>query len=88
MTVTCTRCGMERDRIAFQPFPNETGKRIYDHICAVCWAEWLNYQKQLINHYALNLLEPKAKQFLMENMKRFLFEEPETKASGTAEGSR
>lgn len=73
-TITCTRCGQERDQIAFQPFPNERGRRIYSEICAVCWAEWLNHQKQLINHYALNLLDPKAKQFLLENMQRYLFE--------------
>jgi len=39
----------------------------------VCWAEWLKYQQQLINHYALNLREPKSKEFLLQQMEQFLF---------------
>ena len=72
-TVHCARCGLERDRMAFQPFPNELGKRAYDEICSVCWADWLKMQQQLINHYGLNLRDPKAKEFLFRNMEQFLF---------------
>ncbi len=39
----------------------------------MCWGEWLKYQQQLINHYALNLREPKSRQFLLEQMEQFLF---------------
>jgi len=39
----------------------------------MCWAEWLKTQQQLINHYGLNLREPKAKEFLFNNMEQFLF---------------
>ena len=45
---------------------------LFDEICAVCWAEWLKYQQQLINHYALNLREPKSKEYLLEQMGQFL----------------
>ena len=72
-TVTCTRCHQTRDAQAFAPFPNELGKRVFREICAVCWAEWLKYQQQLINHYALNLREPKARQYLLDQMEQFLF---------------
>jgi Fe-S cluster biosynthesis and repair protein YggX len=71
--ITCTRCGQERDRMAFQPFQNDLGRRLYDQICTVCWGEWLRFQQQLINHYGLNLRDPKAKEFLLGNMERFLF---------------
>ena len=47
--------------------------QVFREICAVCWAEWLKYQQQLINHYALNLREPKARQYLLEQMEQFLF---------------
>jgi Fe-S cluster biosynthesis and repair protein YggX len=30
-------------------------------------------QQQLINHYGLNLRDPKAKEFLFRNMEQFLF---------------
>ena len=72
-TLTCTRCGLVRDQQAFQPFPTEIGRRVFREICAVCWAEWLKYQQQLINHYALNLREPQAKEFLLQQMEQFLF---------------
>ena len=52
---------------------NEIGKRAYEEICGLCWAEWLQMQQQLINHYALNLRDPKAKEFLFRNMEQFLF---------------
>ena len=74
-TVHCARCGLDRDRMAFQPFQNELGKRAYDEICGVCWGEWLKMQQQLINHYGLNLRDPKAKEFLFRNMEQFLFSE-------------
>lgn len=72
-TITCVRCHQTRDPQAFQPFPNDTGARLFREICAVCWGEWLKYQQQLINHYALNLREAKARQYLLEQMEQFLF---------------
>jgi Fe-S cluster biosynthesis and repair protein YggX len=73
-TVHCVRCGQERDRMAFQPFANELGRRAFAEICGVCWSEWLRTQQQLINHYALNLRDPQAKEFLFKQMEVFLFE--------------
>jgi Fe-S cluster biosynthesis and repair protein YggX len=74
-TLHCARCGLDRERMAFQPFQNEIGKRAFDEICGACWAEWLKMQQQLINHYGLNLRDPKAKDFLFRNMEQFLFKE-------------
>jgi Fe-S cluster biosynthesis and repair protein YggX len=59
--------------MAFQPFQNELGRRAYEQICGVCWAEWLKTQQQLINHYGLNRLEHQAKEFLFRNMGQLLF---------------
>jgi Fe-S cluster biosynthesis and repair protein YggX len=72
-TIQCSRCGQVRERMAFQPFQNELGRRAFDEICGVCWGEWLKTQQQLINHYGLNLREPTAKEFLFSNMEQFLF---------------
>jgi len=71
--ITCTRCGLTRDQQAFPPFPNALGQRVFQEICAVCWAEWLKLQQQLINHYALNLRESQAREFLLQQMEQFLF---------------
>jgi Fe-S cluster biosynthesis and repair protein YggX len=71
--ITCTRCGQQRDQMAFQPFQNDLGKRAYNEICTVCWGEWLKQQQALINHYGLNLRDAEAKQFLFGEMEQFLF---------------
>ncbi len=81
-TVTCIRCGNTREGMAFQPFQNELGRRAFESICGVCWAEWTKYQQQLINHYGLNLRDAQAKEFLFQNMEQFLFG-----AAGQPEGA-
>ncbi len=70
--ITCARCGQHRPQMGFKPFQNELGQQLFDTICTVCWSEWLKTQQQLINHYALNLLDPKSKQFLVEQLRAFL----------------
>jgi Fe-S cluster biosynthesis and repair protein YggX len=72
-TISCTRCGQQRDQMAFRPFQNELGLRAFEQICAVCWGDWIKTQQQLINHYALNVRDQKAKDFLFQQMEQFLF---------------
>lgn len=72
-TITCARCGTAGGRVAFRPFANDLGQRIFDTICANCWAEWLKTQQQLINHYGLVPHQPQAKAFLLKNLEQFLF---------------
>ncbi|MBP2646485.1 MAG: hypothetical protein H6Q77_109 [Gemmatimonadetes bacterium] len=71
--INCTRCGQTRDQMSFQPFQNELGRRLYQEICATCWAEWIKAQQQMINHYGLNVRDPKAKEMLLKSMEQFLF---------------
>lgn len=72
--IHCTRCGQENPAQAFQPLQTPLGQRAFREICASCWAEWTRTQQQLINHYALNVREQKARDFLYRNMEQFLFE--------------
>lgn len=76
-TITCSRCEQVRPRMGFKPFQNALGQQLYDTICAVCWTEWIKMQQQLMNHYALNPLDPNSKQFLVEQLRRFLLEPKE-----------
>jgi len=55
------------------PYPGELGQQIYDNISKAAWESWLGYQTMLINEYRLSLIESKSKQFLEEEMKKFLF---------------
>jgi Fe-S cluster biosynthesis and repair protein YggX len=86
--IQCTRCGETRAQQPFAPFNNDLGRRIHAEICQVCWAEWLKHQTMLINHYGLNVREPDARKFLMENTEKFLFatgdaEQVDTSKKGT-----
>jgi Fe-S cluster biosynthesis and repair protein YggX len=72
-TIPCTRCGQERDALPAAPYNNDLGRRVHAEICQVCWAEWLRQQTMLINHYGLNVRDPEARKFLLENTERFLF---------------
>ena len=50
--VTCVRCGQTREA-AGRVLPAPLGDEIAAKVCAVCWAEWLQQQIRVINHYAL-----------------------------------
>jgi Fe-S cluster biosynthesis and repair protein YggX len=66
--IDCTRCGKEGAQLPYAPFRSELGQRIHSGICQSCWAEWLQHQTMLINHYGLNLRDPEAKKYLTEQM--------------------
>ncbi len=80
-TVSCSRCGQSRDQMAFRPFQNDLGLRVFQQICNSCWGEWLKLQQQLINHYALNVRDAQSKDFLFKQMEQFLFTPPEQQAT-------
>lgn len=74
----CARCeSPEGPPLGNPPFRNEIGQRVAREICRGCFEDWKQRQMLLINHYALNLRDRKARQFLMENMEAFLFGEGE-----------
>ena len=50
--VTCVRCHQTREG-AGRVLPGALGDEIERSVCAVCWAEWLQQQIRVINHYAL-----------------------------------
>jgi Fe-S cluster biosynthesis and repair protein YggX len=86
--LTCGRCGQTREALSRAPFPGELGKRLAREICQQCWSDWLKQQTMLINHYGLNVMDPKAREFLRRNMEAFFFksgneEDVDTSKKGT-----
>lgn len=73
-TIDCVRCKQTNGTMPFRPFNNDLGLKVFQEICGNCWAEWLKHQQALINHYALNVQDPKAKEFLFDAMERYLFQ--------------
>jgi len=71
--VMCVRCGNEAPQMAAPPFRNDLGSRLFESVCQSCWKIWLKEQTAIINHYSLNVLDPKAKQFLTDQTETFFF---------------
>src|SRR5947207_12392148 len=68
--IKCARCGQKRSALGYAPLPTELGQKIGAEVCQPCWAEWLQAQTRIINHYGLDLINPDAQGFLMDNMNR------------------
>ncbi|MCO6512580.1 MAG: Fe(2+)-trafficking protein [Aridibacter famidurans] len=76
----CARCGRKTKPIGSAPIPTDLGQRIGSEICGECWSEWLEKQKQIINHFGLDLSNPDAHEYLFDQMKLFFFNEGENLA--------
>ncbi len=72
--VQCAKLNKEADGLDRLPYPGDLGQRVYDNISKEAWQLWLNQQTILINEYRLSLMEPKSREFLEEQMVKFLFE--------------
>lgn len=76
-TVKCLKLGEELEGLDFLPFPGELGQKVYENVSKEAWKQWLAQQTILINEYRLSSLDPKAQNFLKEEMQKFLFSDEE-----------
>ncbi len=72
-TVFCVKLQKEAPGLERPPLPGELGKKIYENVSQEAWQMWQRQQTMLINEYRLNLLDPRAREYLREQMERFLF---------------
>ena len=73
-TVNCALLGVESEGLDRPPYPGDLGQRIFDSVSKLAWQRWLGHQTMLINEYRLTPIEPKARQFLEQEMEKFFFE--------------
>ncbi len=71
--VHCVKLNKEADGLNVVTYPGELGKRIYEQVSQEAWQMWLSHQTMLINEYRLTPIEPKAREFLEEEMEKFFF---------------
>ena len=71
----CVKLGREAEGIAYKPFDNELGQKIYDSVSQEAWRLWLEHSKMIVNEYRLDLTSPRASQILMEECEKFFFGE-------------
>lgn len=71
--IDCKKLGQQAEGLDFVPFPGSLGEKIYHNISKPAWQQWLQHQTMLINEYRLNTLEPKAREFLQQEMQKYFF---------------
>jgi Fe-S cluster biosynthesis and repair protein YggX len=73
--VQCAKLGEELPALDKPPFPGPLGQRIFDNVSKLAYSQWQDQARLIINHYGLNMADPRAQEFLFEQMEAFLFNE-------------
>lgn len=72
-TVNCVLLGVESEGLDRPTYPGDLGQRVFENVSKVAWQRWLGHQTMLINEYRLTPIEPKAREFLEQEMEKFFF---------------
>ena len=81
-TVHCVYLKKDAEGLDFAPYPGDLGKRIWNEVSKEAWQLWLKHQTMLVNENRLNLADPRARKYLMEQTERHFFGEGAETASG------
>jgi Fe-S cluster biosynthesis and repair protein YggX len=73
--VQCVKLGKEAEGLDRPTYPGDLGKRIFENVSKQAWQQWMQQQTMLINEYRLSPIEPKAREFLEQQMEKFFFGE-------------
>mgnify|MGYP000917864686 CR=1 FL=1 len=65
--------GKEAEGMKFPPLPNELGKRIFENVSQEAWNAWTRHQTMLINENRLSLADPRAREYLAQQMEQYFF---------------
>lgn len=80
--VMCRKYGKKLPGLDAPPYPGPKGEELYNTVSKEAWQAWLKHQTMLINEHRLNMMDPKARKFLMEQMDKFLDNEDYARAEG------
>jgi len=80
--VLCKRYQKELEGLDRPPLPGARGQAIFDSVSKQAWQEWQAEQTMLINEKHLNMMDPEARQYLQEQMDKFLSGEDYDRAEG------
>ena len=86
--VMCKKLGKELPGLAFKPWSNELGQRVFDSISQDAWKLWTEHFKMVMNEYRLAGVTDQASQVLFQQAEKFFFGEgselpPDYKAPAT-----
>ena len=71
--VHCIKLGKEAEGLAFQVYPGELGKKIFDNVSKEAWADWIKLQTMLVNENRLKLADARARDYLQRPMENHFF---------------
>lgn len=70
--ITCAKCEQQKPPLDSPPLSGERGLKVQQHVCADCWAAWLEQSTLLINHYNIQVADPNQRRQLYPLMAEFL----------------
>lgn len=80
--IYCKKLKKEAASLPQPPIPCPLGQRVYEEISAEAWQQWQAHQTMLINEYRLSMIDPKARQYLLGELEKFLFGDGSEKPAG------
>ncbi len=81
-TVFCRKYQKEMKGLDRPVMPGPAGQEIFDNVSEQAWQEWQQHQTMIINEKQLNLMNPNDRDFLREQMEKFLNNESFEQAEG------
>ncbi len=69
---SCSRCGRPNQQLEKTPFRGPLGEKVWNHICSVCWQEWIGMGTRVINELGLVLGSPAGQEVYDQHMVEFL----------------
>ncbi len=82
--VMCSKFRRELPGLDFKPYPGELGDRLYENVSRQAWDMWQGQATIIINHYGLNLADPRAQDFLVKQMEEYFFSDEQAMPEGWA----
>jgi len=81
-TVYCRKYKAELEGLDKPPYPGPNGEALFEQVSKRAWQEWQQHQTMLINEKHLNMRDAEARQFLQQEMEKFLSGEEFEQAEG------
>ncbi|MGB0465947.1 MAG: oxidative damage protection protein [Pontibacterium sp.] len=81
-TLFCRKYKEELEGLDRPPYPGAKGQDIYDNISKKAWKAWTDHQTMLINEKHLSMMDPSTRQYLQQEMDKFMQGEDYDKAEG------
>ena len=78
--VHCKKYNKELPGLPVPPYPGQKGQEIFESVSQQAWQEWQKQQTMLINEKQLNMMDPDARKYLLEEMDKFFNNEEFDKA--------